>query len=72
MPQSQPSLHPVSAQRVVKIGQWTSTGVVAVGICCRPPDEEEEVDEVFFRHSEEYLQPQVWVLVSVFNHLTIC
>lgn len=70
--QSQPCLHPVSTHRMVRMEVWTSTGGVVVGVCCSPPDEEQEVDEVFFRHLEESLQPQVWLLMSEFNHHTIC
>ena len=61
----------MSAPRAVRIGGQTGAGDVVAGVCCRPPDEEEEVDEVFFRRLEESLQPQAWVLMSGFNHLAI-
>lgn len=57
MPQSQLRLHPEPAQRVLRMGGWTSTGDAAVRFCCRPPDEEEQVDEVFFGHLEETSHP---------------
>ncbi|PKU35374.1 hypothetical protein llap_14322 [Limosa lapponica baueri] len=69
--ESQLCLHPASTQRMVRMGGWTSTGDV-VGVCCRPPDEEKEVDKIFFRHLEEPLQPQAWVPMSGFNHFAIC
>lgn len=37
---------------------WSSTGDVVVGFCQRPPDEDKEVDEVYFRPLEEFLEPQ--------------
>lgn len=58
MPQNQPSLHPMTTQRVVRTRGWTSTGNIILEVCCRPlEEEEEEVGEVFFRHLDESLQP---------------
>lgn len=57
MPQSPLSLHPITTQRVVRTRGWTSTGDIVLEVCCRPPEEEEEVNKVFFRHLEESLQP---------------
>ena len=50
----------------------TNTGDVVVGICYRPPDEEEEVDEAFFIELEEASCSQALVLMKDFNHHQVC
>ena len=43
-------------------------GAVIVDVYYRPPDEEEEVDEAFYRQLKAASQSQVLVLVGDFNH----
>lgn len=56
----------------VRIRRQTITGDAVPGVCYRPPDREEEVDEAFFRQSEKASQLQALVLVRDFNHPSIC
>ena len=39
-------------------------GDTVVGICYRPPDQEEEVDEAFYRQLEVVSQPQALLLIG--------
>ena len=55
----------------LRIRRQTSIGDVT-GVCQRPPDEEEEVDEAFFRQLEKPSQSQALGLMGGFNHLSIC
>lgn len=55
----------------LRIRKQTSTGDVT-GVCQRPPDQEEEVDEAFFRQFEKTLQSQALVLMGGFNHPNTC
>jgi len=43
-------------------------GDTVVGVYCRPPDQEEEVDEAFYRQLKVASQSQALVLLVDFNH----
>lgn len=43
-----------------------------VGVCDRPPDQEEVVDEIFCRQLEEASRSQTLVFTGEFNHPNIC
>jgi len=47
-------------------------GDTVVGVYYRPPDQEEEVDEAFYRQLKIASQSQVLVLMGDFNHPDIC
>ncbi|GAB0208952.1 hypothetical protein GRJ2_003360900 [Grus japonensis] len=47
-------------------------GDTVVGVYYRPPDQEEEVDEAFYRQLEVASQSQALVLMGDFNHPDIC
>ena len=47
-------------------------GHLVVGVCYRPPDQGEPVDEAFFLQLPEVLHSQVLVLMEDFHHLDIC
>ena len=51
----------------VKIKGQPNMGDTVVGVCYRPPDQEEEVDEAFYRQLEVASQSQALVLVGDFN-----
>ena len=42
------------------------------GVCYRPPDQEEAVDEAFLLQLQEVLSSQALVLMGDFNHPDIC
>jgi len=44
------------------------TGDITVGVYYRPPDQEEEVDEAFYRQLQAALQSQALVLMGDFHH----
>jgi len=46
-------------------------GDIIVGVYYRPPDQEEEVDEVFYKQLQTASQSQALVLMGDFNHLDI-
>ena len=48
------------------------TGDNVVGVYYRPPDQEEEVDEAFYRQLKVASQSQALVLMGDFNHPDIC
>ncbi|KAJ7416114.1 glycerol kinase [Pitangus sulphuratus] len=50
----------------------TSKGDTVVGVCYRPPEQEEEVNEAFYRQLEAASQSQALVLVGDFNYSDIC
>jgi len=43
-------------------------GDVIVSVYCRPPDQEEEVDEAFYKQLQVASQSQALVLMGDFNH----
>ncbi|GAB0199938.1 mitochondrial enolase superfamily member 1 [Grus japonensis] len=47
-------------------------GDTVVGVYYRPPDQDEEVDEAFYRQLEVALRSQALVLMGDFNHPDIC
>jgi len=47
-------------------------GDIIVGVYYRPPDQEEEVDEAFYRQLKVASQSQALVLVGDFKHPDIC
>lgn len=47
-------------------------GDTVVGICYRPPDQEEQVDETFYTRLEVASYLQALVLMGVFNYPSIC
>jgi len=56
----------------VRIKGQAHTGDSVVGVYYRPPDQEEEVDEAFYRQLEVVSLPQALVLLEDFNHPDIC
>ena len=56
----------------VKIKDQSSKGHVMVGVCYRPPDQEEAVDEAFLLQLQEVSHLQALVLMGTFNHPDIC
>ncbi|KAG6928006.1 hypothetical protein G0U57_008907, partial [Chelydra serpentina] len=50
----------------------SNKGNVVVGVCYRPPDQGDEVDEAFFRQLTEVTRSQALVLMGDFNHPDIC
>ena len=43
-----------------------------VGVCYRPPDQEEAVDEAFLLQLQEVSRSRAPVLMGDFSHLDIC
>jgi len=56
----------------VRIKGQPHMGDDIVGVYYRPPDQEEEVDEAFYRQLKAASQSQALVLVGDFNHPDIC
>lgn len=56
----------------VRIREQINRSGIVVATCCRPPDEEDEVEEVFFRQLEETIQSQLLVLLWNYNHPDTC
>ncbi|XP_063280190.1 uncharacterized protein LOC134564864 isoform X3 [Prinia subflava] len=56
----------------VRIKGQTSKGDTVVGVCYRLPEQEEEVDEAFYRQLEAASQFQALVLVGDLNYPDIC
>nr|XP_048691935.1 uncharacterized protein LOC125630279 [Caretta caretta] len=56
----------------IKFRSMSNKGDVLVGICYRPPDEGDEMDEAFFRQLMEVTRLQALVLMGDFNHPDIC
>ena len=52
----------------VRIKGQALTGDITVGVYYRPPDQEEEVDEAFYRQLQAVSQSQALVLMGDFNH----
>ncbi|GAB0176868.1 hypothetical protein GRJ2_000152000 [Grus japonensis] len=56
----------------VRIKEQTGMGDIVVGICYRPPDQEEQVDEALYRQAEAPSRSQALVLIGDLNHPDIC
>ena len=56
----------------VKFKDQSSKGNLVAGVCYRPPDQEEAVDEAFLPQLQEVLCLQALVLTGDFNHADIC
>ena len=56
----------------VRIKGWAYIGDTVAGVCYRPPDQEEEVDEAFYKQLEVALPHPALVLMGDFNHPDIC
>ncbi|GAB0206453.1 hypothetical protein GRJ2_003110900 [Grus japonensis] len=56
----------------VRIKGQANMGDTVVGVYYRPPDQEEEVDEAFYRQLEVASRSQALVLMGDFNHPDIC
>jgi len=56
----------------VRIKGQAHMGDVIVGVNYRPPDQDEEVDEAFYRQLKVASQSQALVLMGNFNHPDIC
>ena len=56
----------------VKIKDRSRKGHLVVGVCYRPPDQEEAVDEAFLLQLQEVLRSRAPVLMGDFNHPDIC
>jgi len=55
----------------VKIKDWSSKGHLVVGVCYRPPDQGEPVDEAFLLQLQEVSCSRALVLMGDFNHMDI-
>lgn len=51
-----------------EIKELAGKGDTGVGVCFRPPEQEEEVDEHFYRQLETASQSQILVLVGEFHY----
>ncbi|GAB0209126.1 hypothetical protein GRJ2_003378300 [Grus japonensis] len=56
----------------VRMKGQANMGDTVVGVCYRPPDQEEEVNEAFYRQVEVASQSQALVLMGDLNHPDIC
>lgn len=56
----------------VRISGQTNTGDIVVDVCCRPPDQEEEVVEAFLRRLAEASCLEADEDTGDFNHPNIC
>ena len=56
----------------VKIKERTGKGYIIVCVCCRPPDQEEQVDEAFYRQLKVASRSLALVLTADVNHTSIC
>ncbi|XP_065421532.1 uncharacterized protein LOC101931368 isoform X1 [Chrysemys picta bellii] len=56
----------------IKLRSVSNKGDVVVGVCYRPPDQGDEVDEAFFCQLAEVARSQALVLMGDFNHPDIC
>ncbi|CAM4569974.1 unnamed protein product [Lepidochelys olivacea] len=56
----------------IKFRSVSNKGDVVVGVCYRPPDQGDEVDEAFFQQLTEVTRSQALVLMGDFNHPDIC
>jgi len=56
----------------VKMKGKANKADILLGVCYRPPNQDEEVDEVFYKHLAEVSQSLALVLVGDFNLPDIC
>ena len=56
----------------MKIKDLSSKGHLVVGVCYRPPDQEEAVNETFLLQLQEVSRLRVLVLMGDFNHPDTC
>ncbi|GAB0204485.1 hypothetical protein GRJ2_002914100 [Grus japonensis] len=56
----------------VRIKRSTGTGDIIAGVCYRPPDQGDRVDEVFYRQLGAPSCSQALILMGDFNHPNIC
>ncbi|GAB0177486.1 hypothetical protein GRJ2_000213900 [Grus japonensis] len=56
----------------VRIKEKANMGDTVVGVYCRQPDQDEEVNEAFYRQLEVASRSQALVLMGDFNHPDIC
>ncbi|GAB0203081.1 hypothetical protein GRJ2_002773700 [Grus japonensis] len=56
----------------VRIKGRAGTGDTIVGVCYRPPDQEDQVDEAQYRQKGEVSPSQALLLTGDFNHPAIC
>jgi len=56
----------------VKIKGRTGLGDITVGVCYRPPDQDEQADEALYRQTGEASRSKELVLMGDFNHPDIC
>jgi len=55
-----------------KFKEQTGMGDIVVGVCCRPPDQEEEVFEAFYKQLETTSGLQALALMGDLNHSNTC
>ncbi|GAB0209793.1 hypothetical protein GRJ2_003445000 [Grus japonensis] len=56
----------------VRIKGSTGTGDIIAGVCYRPPNQEDQVDEALYRQIGAASRSQALVLMGDFNHPDIC
>jgi len=56
----------------VKIKGRAGTGDIRLGVCYRPPEQDERADEAFYRHIRESSRSKALVLMGDFSHSNIC
>jgi len=56
----------------VRIKARSSIGDTVVGVCYRPPDQEDEMDEAFYKQLEVALRSAALILMGDLNHPDIC
>ena len=56
----------------VRLEEKTGKGGIVVGVCYRPPDQEEQADEALYRQIGAAWHLQALVLTGDFNHPDIC
>ncbi|KAK4806898.1 hypothetical protein QYF61_012619 [Mycteria americana] len=56
----------------VRIKEQTNTGGIVVGVCYRPPDQEEQADEALCKQIGAASHSQALVLMGDFKHPDIC
>ena len=56
----------------VRIKEWANIGDCVVGVYYRPLDQEEEVDEAFYKQLEVAMRSSAIILMGGFSHPDIC
>ena len=56
----------------VRIKGRAGTGDIIVGVCYRPPNQEDQADEALYRQIGAASNSQALVLMGDFNHPDIC